>query len=256
MTENEVRDRNLVDKNTEKPDERRWKRRFGFMGISILILTTITLQLLVSLSTAIIYPLDLMHAELVPGRGDGIPRRISLGGSGGCMWFDDLSGPPTKCTIGTHFHPDAQILSLSEEKDTILWAMSAKIGVWRISNFLATGLVVCGLISFVLAIRFRRIRILTSAIFYSATIVTWAALICNITYLIIVQRNIRSSRPRFHADLGNVIWLWVTSTALVSVTSCLIVGFFGPEKSEGAGLQEESKEGNIDTRSRVVNDVV
>ncbi|OCF56539.1 hypothetical protein L486_05389 [Kwoniella mangroviensis CBS 10435] len=256
MTENEVRDRDLIDKNTEKSDEGRWKRRFGFMGISILILTTITLQLLVSLSTAIIYPLDLMHAELIPGRGDGIPRRISVGGSGGCMWFDDLSGVPAKCTIGIHFHPDAEILSLSEEKDTILWAMSAKIGVWSISNFLATGLVICSLISFVLAIRFRRIRILTSAIFYSATMVTWAALICNITYLIIVQRNVRSSRPRFHAELGNDIWLWVASTVLVSMTSCLIVGIFEPEKSDIAEPQEGSKEGDADTRVRVVDHVV
>ncbi|WWC96878.1 hypothetical protein V866_003753 [Kwoniella sp. B9012] len=260
MTEPENRNKNLPDKVTEKIDETvisdgKWKRRFGFIGIFTLILITLTLQSLVSLSTAIIHPLDLIHAKLVPGKGDGIPRRISVGGSGGCMWFDDLSGPPAKCIMGIHFHPDPEILSLSEETDTILWAMSARIGVWRISNFLATGLVACGLISFVLAIRFRRLRILTSAIFYPATIVTWAALICNITYLIIVQRNVRSSRPRFHAELGSVIWLWVASTVLVSVTACLIVWVFESDESESPETVEEVKEENRQPR-RTINDNV
>ncbi|WVQ64990.1 uncharacterized protein L199_003160 [Kwoniella botswanensis] len=228
MTEPENRNKNLPDKATDKIDETvisdgKWKRRFGFIGIFTLILITLTLQSLVSLSTAIIHPLDLIHAKLVPGKGDGIPSRISVGGSGGCMWFDDLSGSPAKCTMGIHFHPDPESLSLSEETDTILWALSARIGVWRISNFLATGLLACGLISFVLAIRFRRIRTLTSAIFYPAT-------------------------------YRSVIWLWVASTILVSVTSCLFAWVFEPDESGSAETVEEVKEEERQTRRRTVND--
>ncbi|WVW80251.1 hypothetical protein I302_102229 [Kwoniella bestiolae CBS 10118] len=219
-----------------------WRRKIAFVGIFTLILITFTLQLLSSLSTAIITPLDLIHAELVPGRGDGIPRRISLGGSGGCMWFDDLSGPPTKCITTIHFQPDPEVLSLSEE-DTILSAMTTKIGVWRITNYLATGLVGMGKVLFVLSGKYGKLGGITSAILYPATLLTWAALIGDISYLLIVQRNVRTARPRFHAELGLVIWLWVVSTALVSVTACLIVWYFESTRAKRFLPREKQNSG-------------
>ncbi|WWC60406.1 uncharacterized protein I303_102978 [Kwoniella dejecticola CBS 10117] len=201
------------------------RSRLTGIGISSMILITFTLQLLVSLSTGIITPLNLAHAELKEGQGDGIPRKISVGGSGGCMWFGNVTGPPLKCIITPHFRPDAEILSLTD-RDAIIEAMHTKMGIWRITTYISTTLVGIGLIMFLITLRFRKMCGITAAIFYPITIVSWAALIGQIAYLVIVKKNVDNARPKFNAYPGAVIWMMIASTIMASIMGCMVVWFF------------------------------
>ncbi|WWC68556.1 uncharacterized protein I206_102485 [Kwoniella pini CBS 10737] len=210
-------------------------------GILVLILITFSLQLLISLSTGVITSLSLVHAESKGGRGDGIPRKISIGGSGGCMWFGNISGPPTKCIITTHFRPDPEILDLNKH-DTIIQAMSFRMGIWEITNYISTALVFLGLIMFLITIRYREIWKITAVIFYFVTFVSWAALIGEIASLIILKKNVIVARPKFHLHPGVVIWLMIISTVLASITGCLVVWFL--EDRNTPRQTEETEIGN------------
>ncbi|OCF34336.1 hypothetical protein I316_03850 [Kwoniella heveanensis BCC8398] len=153
-----------------------------------------------------------------------VPIKITVGPAGGCMWYEDVDGPPTQCKASQPFKPDPKILHLPSNQ-TLTNAFSAPLGKALIVNHLATAFGGLTLILFTLdALVFQ--RGFSRFFIWLTFLLMWAAFALEIAYVVTTTKSVSKAQDQgyYIGDLsngiGNGFWMILASCILVSGFFC------------------------------------
>ncbi|WVF68393.1 hypothetical protein IAT40_003158 [Kwoniella sp. CBS 6097] len=152
-----------------------------------------------------------------------VPIKITVGPAGGCMWYEDVNGPPTQCESSHPFKPNPEILHLPSNQ-TLTNAFSAPLGKALVVNHLATAfggltLILFTLDAFVFQRGFSRFFI------WLTFFLMWTAFGLEIAYVVTTTKNIsKAEEQEYLGDVSNTIgngfWMILASCILVSGFFC------------------------------------
>ncbi|WVQ95942.1 hypothetical protein IAU59_003041 [Kwoniella sp. CBS 9459] len=195
--------------------------------LGLVVVLPFVLFLVVSLSPSHIHEIAITK---VSGRivtdyetNTTVPIKITVGPAGGCMWFQDVNGPPTHCRSSHPFRPDPEVLHLPSNQ-TITNAFSAPLGKALIVNHLATAFGGLTLILFALdALVYQ--RGFSRFFIWLTFLLMWTAFALEIAYVATTTKNISKAREQGYVgdvgnNIGNGFWMILASCILVSAFFC------------------------------------
>ncbi|WVR07961.1 hypothetical protein IAU60_005004 [Kwoniella sp. DSM 27419] len=197
----------------------------GFTLVSLLAIITTGLpfvfNLVVSLSPGVIHTLSL--ARVTGHVPDGLtntslPVMISVGPTGGCMWFNATGGPPTRCIAHQPFIPDSGVLQLPSNQ-TVIGAFPVTLGRALVMNH-----VVVGLMGLSIVVALVDMLVLNGGIsliiVYFTILLMWITFILETTYIGVLHHRLDSHQTGFDYHIGPGYWLILVSVLIVSALTC------------------------------------
>ncbi|WVF68392.1 hypothetical protein IAT40_003157 [Kwoniella sp. CBS 6097] len=189
-------------------------------GLTCLAFIPLTFYLVVSLSPVQIHGLSLARVTgdvLDPATNISVPVKVTVGPSGGCMWYN-TTGAPTRCIAKIPFVPEAEVLHLPSNQ-TLTKSFPIAMGKALALNHVMTALCgVCLLAALVdiLVLKGGACFILIQL----AVLMMWITFVFETTYISVLHKRLDDNESGFEYHIGPGYWMILAVTIAVSLLMC------------------------------------